>query len=212
MSETGTLQPPGLAPEDLARAGFYALLGRLFIAPPDAALLSAIAGAAPLDPAAPVDSDVATSLAAAWERLRAASNDASTDAVREEFETLFVGVGRSEVSLYASHYVGPQSGRPLAEIRGALAELALARRSESSEFEDHLGVLLETMRMLVAGDGERLPVDVAQQRAFFDRHIAPWVDKCCIAIEESPVANYYGSVAQFTHSFMALERDSLAMI
>ena len=145
-------------------------------------------------------------------RLRAASKHASTDAVREEFETLFVGVGRSEVSLYASHYVGPQSGRPLAEIRGALAELALARRSESSEFEDHLGVLLETMRMLVAGDGERLPEDVAQQRAFFERHIAPWVDKCCIAIEESPVANYYGRVAQFTHSFIALERDSLAMI
>ena len=72
----------------------------------------------------------------------------------EEFLALFVGVGRSEVSLYASHYLGPQSGRPLAEVRAALSELGLARRPGSSEYEDHLAVLFETMRMLVGGDGE----------------------------------------------------------
>jgi TorA maturation chaperone TorD len=79
------------------------------------------------------------------------------EAAGDEFQALFVGVGKSAVSLYASHYLGPQSGRPLAEIRAALAGIGLARRPGSSEFEDHLSVVLETMRMLVAGepDGAR---------------------------------------------------------
>ena len=89
----------------------------------------------------------------------------------EEFQTLFIGVGKSEVSLYASHYLGPQSGRPLAEIRAALAALGLARRAASSEFEDHLSVVLETMRMLVAGDADRRPAPIAAQRAFCERHL-----------------------------------------
>ncbi len=67
-------------------------------------------------------------LAGAWNALRAASDASDADAARTSIETLFVGVGRSEVSLYASHYLGPQSGRPLAEIRATLAELGLARR------------------------------------------------------------------------------------
>ncbi len=147
----------------------------------------------------------------AWEDLRAASAAVDLESVREEFQALFVGVGRSEVSLYASHYVGPQSGRPLAEIRATLAELGLARRAASSEYEDHLAVLFETMRMLVAGDGERLPAELSQQRAFFNLHLTTWAFDCCTAIEESPVASYYRRVAQFCSCFMALERDSLAM-
>ena len=200
-------------PEDQARADFYALLGRLFGDSPDALLLAAIADAAPLTPAPSADgaNDVAAKFASAWEGLRTASAAANLEAARAEFQALFVGVGRSEVSLYASHYLGPQSGRPLAEIRAALSELGLARRPGTSEFEDHLGVLFETMRMLVAGHEERLPAEVALQRTFFNRHLVSWVFECCTAIEDSPIANYYRYGAQFARSFMVLERDSLAM-
>jgi TorA maturation chaperone TorD len=213
MSEAPVLPRRELLPEDEARADFYALLGRLFGDAPDAPLLTIIADARPLAPDASADSgaDVATALARTWDGLRAASATVDPDAVREEFQTLFVGVGRSEVSLYASHYVGPQSGRPLAEIRAALAELGLARRAASSEYEDHLAVLFEAMRMLIAGDGERLPAALSKQRSFFNLHLASWVFDCCTAIEESAVASYYRQVAQFCSCFMALERDSLAM-
>jgi len=205
--------PQEIEPEDQARADFYALLARLFSAAPNAALLAAIANAAPLAPATPTDAagTVAADLAAAWEGLRTASAGVDPEAATDEFHTLFVGVGRSEVSLYASHYLGPQSGRPLAEIRATLAELGLARQSGSSEFEDHLAVMLETMRMLVAGDAERRPAAIPEQRAFFERHLAPWAFECCTAINDSFVANYYRCVAQFTSCFLALERDSLAM-
>jgi len=214
MSETQVDPAARLEPEDAARADFYALLGRLFADPPNATLLAAIANAPPLEPVASAaeGDDVAGALNAAWNGMRAASAAADPDAVREEFLALFVGVGRSEVSLYASHYLGPQSGRPLADVRAALSELGLARRPESSEYEDHLSVLLETMRMLVGGDRETPPADLAKQKWFFDRHLAPWAQDCCTAIDESAIAKYYRRVAQFCSCFVALERDSLAMV
>ena len=178
----------------------------------DAPLLAAIAAAAPLAPATHLDDHgEAVGLAAAWDALRAASAAMDEAAAGEEFQTLFVGVGKSEVSLYASHYLGPQSGRPLAEIRGALARLGLARRPGSSEFEDHLAVELETMRMLVAGQDDRRPASIAEQRAFFEQHLATWAFDCCAALGVCPVANYYLRVAQFAIGFLALERDSFAM-
>ncbi len=208
-----------LEPEDAARGDFYALLARLYADAPDAALLAAIAAAAPLAPATPGpltgagDSDGAgeLSIAIAWDSLRAASAAIDPEAARDEFQTLFVGVGRSEVSLYASHYLGPQSGRPLAEVRAALQELGLARLPGSSEIEDHLSVELETMRMLVAGDAGRGAAPVAEQRAFCERHLLPWAFDCCTAISNCPLANYYRQVASFTRCFLALERDSFAI-
>ena len=213
MSEESAVLRRRLEPEDQARADFYALLARLFADAPDVALLVGIAQSAPLSPTAPSDgaTAVATQLGATWDGLRAASATMDAEAATSEYQTLFIGVGRSEVSLYASHYLGPQSGRPLAEIRAALAELGLARRPDSSEFEDHLAVLLETMRMLVAGDAERLPAEILRQRAFFQSHVAPWALDCCTATAQSSVANYYRRVAQFASCFLALERDSLAM-
>ncbi len=211
MSDASLQSAPELAPEDQARAEFYALLSRLFARAPDAALLGAIAAAQPLAaPARPPD-DGSLTLAETWDGLRAASATIDAEAARDEYQTLFVGVGRSEVSLYASHYLGPQSGRPLAEIRGALAELGLVRRTGASEFEDHLALVLETMRLLVAGDADRDPAPIAAQQAFFARHVAPWALECCAAISANAVANYYRRVAQFTDHFLALERDSFAV-
>jgi len=201
-----------LEPEDQARADFYALLARLFAEPPDAVLLGAIARAPALTPATHAgDGEGEATLAGAWDALRAASAAVDLETARDEFQTLFVGVGRSEVSLYASHYLAPQSGRPLAELRATLSRLGLGRRPESSEFEDHLSPVLETMRMLVAGDGERRPAAIDVQRAFFDAHVLTWVFECCTAISVNSIANYYRRVAKFVECFLALERDSFAL-
>ena len=198
-----------LEPEDQARADFYALLARLYAAAPDAPLLAAIATAGSLDGDAGVEDS--NDLAAAWDSLRAASAETDPTSVADEYQALFIGVGKSEVSLYATHYLGPQSGRPLAEIRAALAVLGLARRPEQSEFEDHLSVLLETMRMLVAGDADRRPASIAEQKAFCERHLLPWAFDCCSAITQNSVAKFYRQVASYTSSFLALERDSFAI-
>ena len=193
-----------LAPEDRSRAEFYALLARLYAEAPDRLLLRSIAGAQTME------GDGA--LASAWNRLVAASGAMDVDAVVQEYTDLFVGVGQCDVNLHASHWIaGAMLDRPLADLRGELATLGLGRRSDVIMLEDHLSALLETMRLLVAGDGDRPPASVATQRAFFERYIDPWVFLCCGAIRESSIANYYACVAELTGQFMALDRDALAM-
>ena len=203
-----------LEPEDQARADFYALLARLYAGPPDAALLRAIAAAPPLGAVAHIDDagDAAAGLPAAWDLLRAASEAMDADAAADEYNNLFVGVGKSEVNLHASHAItGFMMEKPLADVRATLARLGLGRRAGVSLVEDHLAALFETMRILIAGQDDRRPASLAEQRALFEHHIADWVFPCCDAIMNSPVANYYRRTAQFTIAFMALERDSFAI-
>jgi TorA maturation chaperone TorD len=205
---------PALEPEDQARADLYALLARLYADAPDAALLAAIAQAPPLAAAADAQTaeEGARGLAAAWDALRAASAALDPVAVVEEYNDLFVGVGKCEVNLHASHWLtGFMMEKPLVEVRATLAGLGLARQNGVVMLEDHLAALCETMRILIAGHGARAPAPIAEQREFFERHIAPWVFACCAAICECLVANYYGPVAQFTDKYMALERDSFAI-
>ena len=193
-----------LAPEDRSRAEFYALLARLYAEAPDRLLLRSIAGAQTME------GDGA--LASAWNRLVAASGAMDVDAVVQEYTDLFVGVGQCDVNLHASHWIaGAMLDRPLADLRGELASLGLGRRSDVIMLEDHLSALLETMRLLVAGHGDSPPAHIATQRAFFERHIDPWVFLCCNAIRESSIANYYARVAELMEQFMALDRDALAM-
>ena len=198
--------PGELADEDRARAEFYALLGRLYGAAPDAPLLAAL-GASDL-----WADDGDNPLAGAWNRLVLASRAADAEAVEQEYTDLFVGVGKAECSLHGSYWTRDAGAEPpLVGLRTELARLGLARQGGSTLYEDHLGALCETMRILVAGTGARPPETIAAQRAFFERWIGPWVNDCCTAVRESPIANYYAQVAQFTDMFMALERDSFAI-
>jgi TorA maturation chaperone TorD len=136
----------------------------------------------------------------------------NADAAAQEYTDLFVGVGQCEVNLHGSHWIaGAMLDRPLADLRGELATLGLGRRSDAVMLEDHLSALFETMRLLVAGHGDRPPAHIETQRAFFERNIEPWAFLCCSAIRQSSIANYYGCVAELTTQFMALDRDALAM-
>jgi TorA maturation chaperone TorD len=203
-----------LEPEDRARADFYALLARLFTAGPDAGLLAAIAASPALAPSTRTDDDAATAagLAAAWDQLRAASSVMDVEAGRQEYDDLFVGVGTPPVNLHASHWLtGAMMQKPLVDVRSALATLGLSRRAEATIVEDHLAAMLETMRVLVGGSDARAPASPAEQQAFCEGHLLPWVFDCCNAIEACSLANYYRKVAQLCGFFMALERDSFAI-
>lgn len=198
-----------IAPEDQARADLYALLSRLYCAAPDAALLAAIASADELAVSGP---EIESRLARDWAALTATSAVVDPQAAADEYQQLFVGVGQSEVSLHGSAYVKAVSGKALlVGIREALDQLGLARQPGASMFEDHLAALCETMRVLITGSGQPQLFDVGRQRQFFENNVGNWVFECCSAIIAKPVANYYRQVAQFTESFMALERDAFAI-
>ncbi|MEP6943844.1 MAG: molecular chaperone TorD family protein [Betaproteobacteria bacterium] len=209
-----------LAPEDQARADFYALLSRLFAQPPDAALLATLGSSGPLEVAEGTGaSESAAALAGSWRALVDASAGADAQAVAAEYQTLFVGVGQSEVSLHGSAYAKGASGTPLlVQVRASLAQLHLARQPGVTMFEDHVAAVLETMRLLITGDnaagptsgqGRAFAFDV--QREFFRLNIEPWAEKCCNAICNKAVAMYYARVAQFACGFLVIERDSFAI-
>ncbi len=174
--------------------------------------LAAIATAPSLVVDARPEDDAGPDLGAGWNALRAASASADPDTVRQEYDDLFIGVGKSLVNLHGSHWLaGFMMDRPLAELRATLAAMGLGRRAGVAMVEDHLSALCETMRLLVAGDSVLPPQPVEVQRTFFERQIAPWYADCCDAIMQSPIANYYAAVAQFALGFLALERDSIVM-
>jgi TorA maturation chaperone TorD len=213
VSETadrgGSVAQAVLEPEDQARADFYALLARLYAAAPDAALLRAIAGAGGLTVSSNEES--ARQFARSWQDLMAASSETDPEVAAEEYQDLFVGVGKSEVSLHASSYLTRPGSSVLADIRGELSSLGLGRLPEVSLFEDHLAAVCETMRALIAGAPGIAPAAFAQQRDFFLAYVSSWVRECCAAISQSPIANYYRRVGEFTQIFMAIERDSFAI-
>jgi TorA maturation chaperone TorD len=200
-----TLHHP-IEPEDQARADCYALLAALYGAAPDARLLRMLADAPRLEPSG-------EPIVQAYNRLLDASAAMDPDAARQEYDDLFVGVGKSEVDPHAAHWRSePGSGsRELAALRAELARLGIGRKPESSLYEDHIAALCETMRLLIGGNGERRPSPLAEQRQFFERQLHAWPEVFCGAIEQSPLANYYRRVAEFTRCFLAVERDSLAM-
>lgn len=204
-TESAALPHP-VAPEDRARADLYAVVARLFAAPPDAAFLAAL-GAAPELP-----DESGAGLPAAYNRLLRASRAMDVDAAAQEYTDLFVGVGKSEVNLHGSHW---QSGfmmdKPLAALRTDLADLGLERREDTEMLEDHLAALAEVMRLLIAGGHGRAPATLAEQKRFFNERIASWAPDCCDAICASPLANYYVRAAECAKAFLAIERDSFAM-
>jgi TorA maturation chaperone TorD len=201
--QTTAFSPSALSGEDRARAEFYAVLGRLLIAAPDAALLAALGGAPLPDGEQP--------MVLAWRRLALASRTADAAEVAQEYTDLFIGVGKTPCNLHASYWVRDATPRPLVAVRASLAELGLARLSASAVYEDHLGALCETMRMLVAGAPDRAPAPASVQRDFFERHLASWAIACCKAISECGVANYYLYIGQFGCEYLAIERDLLAI-
>ncbi len=193
-----------LPPEEAARGDFYALFARLLHGGPDGALLASLANAGPIPGDAP--------LSRAWRALVDASSAMDEDAAREEFESLFIGMGKSEVSAYAGFYLGaPAIDHPRVRIQADLAALGLERREDAAEPEDHFAGLFEAMRLLVAGREGRPPASLAEQRKFYEAHIGPAVTPFFAALARSKKANYYARLAALGTAFFALETESFSL-
>ena len=176
-----------LDPEEQGRAHFYAIVSRLFYSPPDAALLAALAQADELE----ADDEI---IAGRWRDLAKAAAGADAEAVRMEYETAFVGVGRAPVSLYTSAYsIRYTNEMPIATLREELAALGLARRTDAGEPEDHIAALCDVMRHMIAEQQRSLD----EQQRFFERWIYPITEPLCNAIEKSEHTVFYKTDAQW---------------
>lgn len=188
--------------EEAARADFYALLARLFHHAPDGKLLRTLALAEPIE-----GGDEA--LAKAWLQLAAASSVMDADAAAEEYEALFVGMGKASVSVYSAYYMGATPvDHPRVRLIEDLATFGLARSAQAAEPEDHFAGLFDAMRVLVAGGAGRTPASLAEQKRFYETHVKPGVGRFLAAVREAPEANYYRKVAAVGEAFVGIENES----
>lgn len=203
--DAGPLPAPFAKPttpsaEDQARAGVCRLLGALLCAAPDATMLARLRGLP-----ASVGGDA---FAGAWEALRAAAGQFRPAQVADEFQRLFVGLGRGELLPYGSWYQrGVLMGLPLARLRGDLARLGFARAPGVVEPEDHVAALCEVAAALAQDAG--IPIET--ERAFWQTHLASWVGSFWRDLEGAPSARFYRCVARLGAAFHRLEGRYLEM-
>ena len=198
--------PSSAMDEEVARAELYGLLSRLWYAAPDAQLLEAFEVAPTEAPAA------GAFLEEPWRQLVGAARVAGFEAVRAEYDTLFGGIGKPEVYLFGSHYLsGFLNDKPLAQLRGELDRLGLARDDAMSESEDHIAFLCEVMRYLIAADDVAV-ANLARQREFFSTHLQPWLPAMCDAVAQHPSARFYAALAAFTRAFADVEAQGFDML
>ena len=192
--------------EELQRAELYGLLSRLWLAPPDQALLQQFAVAVTQAP------EAGALLEGPWQALVQALRSTTVQAAAAEHEALFHGVGKPEVFAYGSYYLtGFLNEKPLAALRHDLDALGLTRDANSLETEDHIAYGLEVMRYLIAGDDVAV-CNLEQQRRFFRAHLQPWVGALCAAVMAQPLAKTWGVVAAFTQEFMLIETQAFDML
>ena len=205
MSPEPIASGPALADEDRARADWYALLAQLYYRGPDAGLLASIALTR-----GGILQEAGSPFAAAWRALAAASSKVDPAAVQQEYDDLFVGTGRAEVSLYATHYLA-ETGREelLVRLRKELAAMGLSRKETAREPEDHVAGLFDVMRHLI----ERGSRDAAlqDQRGFFGRYIEPAYIIFCDAITAREQGEFYRRVAAFTRAFLDVEAEAMKL-
>lgn len=203
-----SLPPPtsSALDEETARAEVYGLLAALYYAPPPAELLAQIRVAVTEAPAS------GAFLEESWRQLVGRARELSDQAVADEFDALFGGLGKPEVQLFGSHHLsGFLNEKPLAALRGDLAALGLTRDEAMPETEDHIAYLCEVMRFLIAGDDVEV-ANLTRQQAFFTTHLQPWVMALCDALEAHPKARFYGALAGFTRAFFSVEAQGFDML
>ncbi len=205
--QTGEVATKSVEPEieidsdEALRAAWYALLGEVLSDAPTADLLARL-GAMEGD-----GSDLGEHVTA----LAAVARKTNIREASDEFHDLFVGLGRGELQPYASYYLtGFLHEKPLAKLRGDMARLGIARAGDRPEPEDHIASLCEMMAGLIVGSFGA-PASIAEQKRFFDAHIAPWAEKFFADLAIAKAARLYMPIGQVGRVFIEIEREAFAI-
>ncbi len=142
-------------------------------------------------------------------QLADAAGAASEREAGREFFNLFIGVGRGELLPYASFYLtGFLNERPLGRVREDLAKLGIQRADGNFDPEDHVATLLETMAGLANGD---IAAETDFEKAFFERHLKPWVARFFADLAVAPSSHFYKAVAGVGLAFIAIETEAFTL-
>ena len=190
-----------IAEEDALRADLYDFLGAMLAAPPDADLLKN---------AKSLSGDE-TPIGRAVTALSTIAGAFAPGGAREEFEALFIGLGRGELLPYASYYLtGFLNEKPLALLRQDMVANGMVRAENVFEPEDNIASLMEMMGAMIVGRFGGL-ADLDRQKTFFNKHIAPWAGHFYSDLEAAKNSVFYAPVGTLGRLFMEIETEAFRM-
>ena len=197
-----TTPEQGATAEDRLRADVYNFLGLLLAGPPDHMLL---------DQTAQLEGDD-SDLGQAMQSMARVAKVVKPEAVVREFSALFIGLGLGELLPYASYYLtGFLNEKPLATLRGDMAARGITRSPVVYEPEDNIASLMEMMAGMIVGRFGA-PASLEDQRAFFNKHIAPWAGHFFTDLEGAEHSVFYAPVGTAGRLFMEIEREGFRML
>ena len=199
MAELAHISEVAVPEEELARAGVYSLIGTLLSAPPDQAVFDLLASI-----------EVGTEQTElSWRAIKTAASVADRVELEAEYHALFIGLGRGELLPYASTYLtGFLQEQPLADVRQDFARLGFVRQEGVYEPEDHAGSLCQAMSVLIMAPDD-YPAE--EQHQFFTRHVGSWMSEFFSDLAGAKRADFYRSVANFSQTFMEIEKRYFSM-
>lgn len=190
-----------ISQEDLLRADVYRLLAVLLRAPPDQSNLNMLAAMRGDEtPLGRAIGQLAT--------IAARSTPASVDL---EYHTLFIGVDGGEIRPYGSDYLGNfLHETPLERLRSDMSRAGIGMRADVDEQEDHIAALCEMMAGMILGDFSA-PVSLAEQKVFYNAHIAGWAGRFFSDLQMARSSVFYVGVGGIGAAFMQIEAAAFDM-
>jgi len=187
--------------EDQLRADMYSFLANLLRAEPSSELVNQLTKLESDD--SPIGKSIKT--------LSKLASSLDLPTIRDEYVRIFIGVGRGEILPFASYYLtGFLKDKPLAKLRSDMKEIGIELAENVKEPEDHIASLFDMMSGLILGKFSK-KFSIGEQRDFFNKHLASWVDLLMRDIESSRIAVFYSPIGTIGREFMEIERSSFSM-
>ena len=125
---------PTIAEEDVLRADMYDFIASLLRTEPSDELISQVA----------LLQGDKTPIGSACLTLAHLAKTLDNDLIRNEYVSLFIGVGRGEILPFASYYLtGFLNDKPLANLRSDMSAIGIRRVDGVKEPEDHVASLFD---------------------------------------------------------------------
>ena len=187
--------------EDQLRADMYSFLANLLRAEPSVELVNQLTKLESDE--SPIGKSIKT--------LSKLASSLDLPTIRDEYVRIFIGVGRGEILPFASYYLtGFLKDKPLAKLRNDMKEIGIQLAENVKEPEDHIASLFDMMSGLILGKFSK-KFSIGEQKDFFNKHLAPWVDLLMRDIESSRIAVFYSPIGTIGREFMEIERSSFSM-
>jgi TorA maturation chaperone TorD len=184
---------------DHARAQEYALLSILLSRSPDIPMIGRLA----------LLRGDASPLGTAHTALGEAASRTNEESAGREYFDLFAGLGKGLLLPYASHYLtGSLYGRPLGRLRETLQQFGIEHAAGNSEPEDHAAIVCEIMAGLIGGD---IVGSAGADREFFEKHLASWIRRFFVDLEQAPSVDFYARVGSLGRIFVDIETEAFAL-